>query len=350
MQHRITHLDGLRGVAAVAVVLSHVAEQINARFPTLALDRMLDFVGFGRIGVVTFFCLSGFVIPFSFRAVKPVQSFAISRFFRLYPAYWLSLAIAALVALPQSYPPLTLLANATMVQSVLRQPDVLGVYWTLFIELVFYGVCVAMFVSGLLARVEAVVLAVVVLCLAAIAAAALSYVNFPVKPPVGIPGYLAIMFFGTVCRYAFLNGERLAIRALPALVVLLVVAITLVALMGYTRGNLPDRPLADWLGVYVGLALFLLAWKAKALLSRPTMIWLGNISYSLYLLHSLCVLGSARLAAHFDAPAVQIAIILAAIPFSMLVAHVSNRFVEQPAIRLGRHVSHRGTTDAPAGA
>src|SRR4051794_36699042 len=92
-QQRIDYLDGLRGVAATLVLIGHAAEETCATVSAPTLDRILDYVGFGRIGVVAFFCVSGFVIPFSFRPPDAVRNFAISRFFRLYPAYWLSLAL-----------------------------------------------------------------------------------------------------------------------------------------------------------------------------------------------------------------------------------------------------------------
>ena len=49
----------------------------------------------GRLGVVIFFAISGFVISFSIKLAHryPVREFLTTRFFRLYPAYWLSIPL-----------------------------------------------------------------------------------------------------------------------------------------------------------------------------------------------------------------------------------------------------------------
>ena len=53
---------------------------------------------FGQFGVVLFFLCSGFIIPASLERHGSLQGFWISRFFRLYPIYWVAtLAALALV-------------------------------------------------------------------------------------------------------------------------------------------------------------------------------------------------------------------------------------------------------------
>jgi peptidoglycan/LPS O-acetylase OafA/YrhL len=341
---RIEFLDGLRGVAASLVLIGHVAEQICATVSAPVIDRALDYAGLGRIGVVAFFCISGFVIPFSFRSPNAVRNFAISRFFRLYPAYWLSLAaILALGALLGiHYPAVQIAANVTMAQAALGQADMIAVYWTLFYELVFYLACAAAFSLGWLARPRAVLLLVLALSLAAATFAVLRFIDFPVKPPLGLPGYLAIMFFGTCCRFAFLKGDAEARRWLPAALAIIFAMVAAVALLGHAQGPLPERPIADFIGVYLGAAMFLLAFRAKALLSRPAMIWLGNISYSLYLMHVACVIVCATLAAFVSSDIAKVAILLAGIPLSLLVAHLCALWVEKPMIRLGKQLIKRG--------
>ena len=96
------------------------------------------------------------------------------------------------------------------------------------------------------------------------------------------------------------------------------------------------------LGVYGGLGLFLLAFRCKALLARPVMIWLGKISYSLYLMQVACVLAGVALAEQLPSGIAKVAVLLATIPFSLLVAHLCARFVEKPAIALGKALICRG--------
>ncbi|MFV0539791.1 MAG: acyltransferase family protein [Aestuariibaculum sp.] len=74
-------LDGLRGVAALAVVLFHYMEWIHTDFSK-------NFIGHGFLAVDFFFCLSGFVMAYAYdnRLLKMgIRSFFTSRLIRLHP-------------------------------------------------------------------------------------------------------------------------------------------------------------------------------------------------------------------------------------------------------------------------
>jgi Predicted acyltransferases len=74
-------LDGLRGIAALSVVIFHYLEWI---YP----DFTKNFIGHGFLAVDFFFCLSGFVIAYAYDSRMPqmgVRSFFTSRLIRLHP-------------------------------------------------------------------------------------------------------------------------------------------------------------------------------------------------------------------------------------------------------------------------
>jgi peptidoglycan/LPS O-acetylase OafA/YrhL len=348
LKQRITFIDGLRGVAAILVLFGHVLEQFIKLHPTAWIDQILDVTGFGRVGVVAFFCISGFVIPFSFQPQHPVPNFLISRFFRLYPAYWLSLVLAALLIGEMGTR--MLLANATMAPILLGEPDAISVYWTLFIELLFYGLCLAMFMLGLLQRTWALALVAVGLWAAAAFAAVLAWIDAPIQPPTGIPAYLGIMLLGSVWRRAWLDRDPFARRLMPWLVATVVATVAVVGLLGYDESNYPDRPLADFLGVFVGLALFFAAFAFRDRLQRRGAVWLGGISYSLYLLHPLAVLVCSWLAQSAGSVWLAALYLALSVPLSLLVADVAYRLVERPAVRLGKLLSRQTLGQNPASA
>ncbi len=74
-------LDGLRGIAALAVVVFHFMEWIIPDFTQ-------NFIGHGFLAVDFFFCLSGFVIAYAYDKRLPqmgIRAFFTSRLIRLHP-------------------------------------------------------------------------------------------------------------------------------------------------------------------------------------------------------------------------------------------------------------------------
>lgn len=139
---RLEVLDGLRFVAAMAVVLYHFTTMDRVwhrRADEIFPDQT---AAYGWLGVHLFFLISGFVICMSAWGRGPA-AFLRSRAVRLYPAYWLSVLAVALVATlwPVLHGPAGwegTLVNLTMFQDAVGVPPIAEVYWTLWAELRFY--------------------------------------------------------------------------------------------------------------------------------------------------------------------------------------------------------------------
>jgi len=84
---RIEELDALRGLAAFAVMLYHYTA---GEGPRLNRAELLVSVPWGHFGVQLFFVISGYVILMTVRRVRTAGEFAVSRFARLYPAFWVA--------------------------------------------------------------------------------------------------------------------------------------------------------------------------------------------------------------------------------------------------------------------
>ena len=350
MAERLNNVDGLRGIAALLVIVGHWGEFVadHARDPAIAETMraaLLSYFSFGRTGIVAFFCISGFVIPFSFRGSSPKRGFLVSRFFRLYPAYWLSILVG-LITVPlvtgSSFSPSEIAANATMVPLFLRASPVIGVYWTLHIELVFYAACFVLFAVHRLhdARVNAVLLCCYVAV--GVAAGAYRFTHIGSTLPIGVPTYLAAMHFGTLARLHLLERDRHAARLfVPALVILLA-GVLVTNTSGYIHAS--DEAMG-WIatdtGYLTGVALFLLC-VGRGMFGHRRLAYAGMISYSLYLFHIPVIqcwealwphLGDWRIAALLGTAFV----FAVAIGVSSLVY----RFVERPAIRVARRIEAR---------
>src|SRR5712691_9817109 len=87
---RLAWLDVLRGVAALAVVFDHLGYDVLQH--TRAV--IYQWVDPGTYGVYVFFIISGFIVPASLERKGSVRTFWVSRLFRLYPLYLLTVAAA----------------------------------------------------------------------------------------------------------------------------------------------------------------------------------------------------------------------------------------------------------------
>lgn len=152
-------IDLLRGPAALLVLYSHyvgiylaslhqtywLKEWVNALFvrPLVIVDQ------FGQLGVMVFFLISGFIITHVARSENRLR-FGIRRVFRIYPAYWLVVVIVIMFGLPgagfqqewlHNWADVARIATIT---NYLHAPQhlVLGVGWTLQIEVMFYALVV----------------------------------------------------------------------------------------------------------------------------------------------------------------------------------------------------------------
>src|SRR5258708_38869349 len=86
MHKRLAFIDTLRGIAVLSVLLQHALEVIVSNHPTgeyywVFHNAIGYYFNFGRFGVVLFFFVSGFVIPFIFpHTATPARDFATHRF------------------------------------------------------------------------------------------------------------------------------------------------------------------------------------------------------------------------------------------------------------------------------
>lgn len=93
---RIASLDSLRGLAALSVVLWHIATMFPfSRNPWFA-HTPLHIFGDGEEAVALFFALSGFVLMLPYMGPAPprYRRFLKKRVLRLYPACWAVLTLS----------------------------------------------------------------------------------------------------------------------------------------------------------------------------------------------------------------------------------------------------------------
>lgn len=348
---RWVHIDSIRGLAAIAVIYFHTAEFAHkrgldsSRIENFIFTILVDYVDLGKVAVALFFAVSGFVIPFSLLRPQttPLRNFVVSRFFRLYPAYWVSvlLALVFLFAMQgKSVSTVNILANITMLQQFVGQENLIGVYWTLQIELIFYAVSAAMFAINVLQKPRAAFWASVFFIICALALAVVRFI-LEKKLPVALPLALSVMFWGLSWRYRLAPGASDQDRKLSlGLTAILLVMVPIISILAY---NVDQGFGETWyrytLSYYSAIGLFVLL-TTKVRITNPLFVKLGLISYSIYLLGPIAqvlvqnAIGVDRLA-HIPIHLV----ILVATLVTIAAAWLVYRFVEHPSQNLAKRLT-----------
>lgn len=355
VQGRMSHIDSLRGLAALLVVWAHVSETFLKLSPSVAakgtgLYDLSHDADFGRIGVVLFFAVSGFVIPNSFSGGITIgtKTFLIRRFFRLFPLFWFSmlLAIVFLYLIPaRPIENSRIMANVTMIPEFLGFKPLLGLYWTLAIELVFYGICLALFRLRLnnnawvLALLSAAFFGVFIFGLAELDR---KWLGFVIESRLTYNcSFLGVMFWGAVYRQWYdKKGSCLTGLITVSTFVILIPGIS--SLLKHFPSGSDITVTTFAITQIVPVALFILGTSLFKVRHR-IFSWTGEISYSLYLLHPIVFqsLFSVIKKSQIDwLMSMHLSIyLIASITISCLVAAITFRLVEQPASRLGKALS-----------
>lgn len=146
-RQQIAGLDLVRFFSAIAVMLYHFTYWVSNPYgstPARITGGVFDFTeiafSFGWVGVEIFFVLSGFVIAYSASGVTAF-GFLRSRILRLVPAAWICASITCFVVVVIGDG-----AAGDIVKRYIRSiiffplgPWIDGTYWTLGIEIAFYG-------------------------------------------------------------------------------------------------------------------------------------------------------------------------------------------------------------------
>jgi peptidoglycan/LPS O-acetylase OafA/YrhL len=342
VEQRLVFVDALRGIAALLVVLDHVGKQVSPDFRALTTHV----VDVGQLGVVVFFLCSGFVIPAALERDAAIRVFWVKRFFRLYPLFWLSLIAAGVFAYTGIAENGHLgtrdwVANVSMVPGAFQSQVALPVYWTLAYEMIFYVFATVL----VLARLSHLSVEVALMTSGACALLAISY-PLPVGAQFnGAAFWITTLLVGAVL-YRWFVGQ-VGRRATVACVVAAPVAGVLLLVTGLYGKPRPSGigvshfwPLVTaWVGAYV-VFLIALAMRKRRMVGLAA---LGAISYSLYVLHPLVLVA-------IPLPSAPLLAVLIGLLASVAVSAVTYRYIERPAIDMGRRVArrmNRGVRPAP---
>lgn len=340
---RLSHLDSLRGLAAMGVAFHHsIGCFDNTRLPDFIVNL------FGAPQVIFFFVLSGFVLSRSLASSglsnTSIFSYLIRRFFRLYPAAVLSLVIAAVIAKFYSHVSIPYqsewLTNefkrAENVRTfwdylnslTLKYPDLNGPLWTIRVE--FWCSFLLPFVLLIIARAPCFkfVLGAILFCI---------YYFFEIKP-----GYLFVFYLGyIISEYPEIYKKITPIRTLG--IILLGCTVWCLASLSHQGRIAEPFVQAAFLLAMIPCSLKGLRWFFEIAPIR----FLGRISYSFYLIHCPILLLTwsmfARHASHILYHGFSSAFLIFSISvfISLPLAYLSEAWCEQPWNDLGKKMSSK---------
>lgn len=356
MSARIRALEGLRGVAAAIVVVRHTTNAI--RMPVDVRRTLLEGpwapLFDAQAAVALFFVLSGFVLAGSLaRGGGPsgTAQFLTKRVFRIHPPYMAAVLVTWLASfayvVPAATQPFTRwlrsLASVNLAPgelgAALLYPGIAGhqleVGWTLAIEMTWSLLLPLLFWLARASHWSVVLL---------LAATPLALADMPLFTryaahfAVGLALYLEReRVTAWLSRRSALAGTALWLLALASYSAPLLLAWhgPGAGILIQTPGALPIAARLPGTAMLVALALALPWWRA--LLETRIPLFLGRISYSLYLLHMGVLILATRWVVP-DGTAGALLLVACVLFVSVTLSVLLHRGVERPAIAAGNRM------------
>lgn len=346
MSQRLKTIQALRGIAAMAVVLSHYRLYLHQN--EIYKNLWDGLLGWGIVGVDIFFVISGFIMAYTTvnhpASIESSKNFILNRIIRIVPNYYLFLFLSFLFGGAMSifhYEDKTqdlISAVSFMVYIPNIAPYYMdinhGIYpvrWTLNYEFYFYIV----FSICLLFKYRFAIL--FTWCLLAIAVIPVFYGNAPTLEASGYEVKTALYgFLSNPLIIEFLIGAAagslyIRVKDLNILNISFFISLALLFYIFYAISTGMQHGINVKISLPIGfLVLFSTLAENKIKIFIPKiLLWLGDISFSLYLVHlpvGFALFDRVEKAAY--APAIGIPYALMAILLSLILAHFAHKYIE----------------------
>ena len=339
---RYAYLDVVRGIAATLVVATHVFELGIPNYRRIAGD----YFNIGLLGVLLFFIVSGTVISSSIERSPSLGVFWRQRFWRLFPAYWVSLVATALVFIifPSELNYLiyghikdhfwtSFAANHTMLQGFVGFDHFVPAYWTLGFEMMFYFALSALFAIKFGKHAHTILWVISGLIF-------LSAVFGQMK------GHHIGSFKVILCGYFWMGiwvqrmiKNEVSLRQFWMTIAAFQVAVAASWYVNFlvhpapvieAYAEFPYSPFAMVVAFFGSTMMFFLFLAARNREFPKVLTLLGKVSYSLYLFHPLAMFAGGRI---FDPNRNPLPFTLTAIGLAALFTALAYRYVELPSLK-----------------
>jgi peptidoglycan/LPS O-acetylase OafA/YrhL len=354
---RLDYIDGLRALAALWVVLHHIAEtsEPESALASGILRPILATLFFGQFPVMTFLALSGFCLyyPYARKAPMPAFDTPFSQYLRRRATRILPPYLVVIVAgiflnmlpifgfgrwheISGNFGGWAVLSHLAMVHNLIPEHAAKIVYpaWSIGLEWQLYLLLPAMMWS--FRRLGPVVSVLWTLALAIVLRGAYSHLPFYVGSALRSGPFAYLMVFGAGMAAAMLTAQRRRIAPAWALGTAAVASFAVIR-CGSGNGLIHDVAAATATFALLQLTLDP-AGAVTRFLSHPVLVRLGVFSYSLYLVHAPLVHLGWALARplHLSGDATLVVLLVGCVPVIVLVSYGFHLAFERPFLRMGR--------------
>ncbi|MEO7213495.1 acyltransferase [Mucilaginibacter sp.] len=351
---KLNHIDLLRGVAVILVVITHVA-LTDLNISEVSRSRLI----FGQIGVQLFFFLSAYTLCRSMnvrREQSYIRNFYIRRLFRIAPLYYTGIVLYFLLAhIPalnlggplskaEVYTPGNILLNVSFLHSFVpgAYNSIVPGGWSIGTEMLFYLMFPAIFL--LYSKINNTSLLYLIPVLAFILANIYMVATYQVVEGAVFTDHFYFAFilnqlpvFALGISYFFLE------RSAPLKISPLISLAAFLSLFGVAF--LLSRKLAHNINLTIFIAGisfgFLFNFFKNANVNLPLLHRIGQLSFSIYIFHFLFAYPlaykiSTMISGHLNASTVLVINFVVSLSLSAVVAMLSEKYIEKPGINLGK--------------
>lgn len=368
--NKLPWIDALRGIAIFSVLIYHTGLQIED-----VPDLLQSLTSYGARGVQLFYLISAFTLFMSMSNRKkaenaPLKNFFIRRFFRIAPLFYCACAYFLLklglgpnywVEDGESITIPNLLAHLTFTNG--WHPywinSLVPVGWSIAIEMPFYLV-----VPFLFKKIKSINQATTLTLIAIIFSRIISFIlnKYPLIPHIHtwnnfvfywLPNQFLFFLMGVILFFLIRNttttDDQVEVPSptsqfRSAIMPLLLLCLFMIAFSRVTQISLNVIELICGIG-FIGLALFL-SHHSFFLLVNSFFCYLGQISYSAYLIHMEIMpiaknfVQNALSGMQVDLPPTVDFILVFAVVLAgtMAISSLTYRFIEMPGMALGRYL------------
>lgn len=379
---RVPELDGLRGIAILLVLVWHYFVLRLYLEPGSAPAYVVATLRLGWSGVDLFFVLSGFLIGGILmdnrQSGNYFKAFYVRRICRIFPLYffWFFLFCGVVLAADPSFlhnnlawlfaDPLPLWSYATFSQNFLMSygndfgPNWLGVTWSLAVEEQFY--CVFPFIVRYMAPRRLPWFLIGFIVAAPLLRVALSFAFFsgPTAAYVLMPCRADALLLGALCAW-MLRQPNIAVllssntKALYAAFAVLLAGTALMTVKYDPFLSAGWRTLGyTWLALLYACFLLIAVTEKRGVVktvARNLLLQrLGTVAYGVYMFHQ-GMLGLAHGLILHQTPQIHnaqdLAVTVAALALTLVLAGLSWKLFEKPLVALGHRLQYQRVTAVP---